>query len=234
MARLLPRISALGSAAQAAVPGLYAWAVTVAPVITSRSSPVAAKFAGAAGLLALVAGVLLEPRMGPRARYVSVWGLVLTSAVAWMASPGALTPLRLDAPRGLAGMAGWALFAFASAAPALKPDNADDDRVLDGPALRPRSVVKRGDLVFVAVGIVAAVMLQAVGWRVVAPERALLVRAVTLAAGLAVLGAATSIALARHTRPAPRPTRLRLRSGLPWLVVLVLLGATGGVVLLRG
>src|SRR5690349_13924289 len=102
--RLLTRISALGSAAQAAVPGLYAWAVTVAPAAWPRSAPLAAKCAAVAGLLALAAGVFTEPRFGARARYISVWGLVLTSALVWITTPNALGPLKLDAPRGIAGM----------------------------------------------------------------------------------------------------------------------------------
>ena len=52
------------------------------------------------------------------------------------------------------------------------------------------------------------------------PERALLVRVVALAAGLAVIGAATELALVRHTSRAERSGRARLRSAGASLLLL--------------
>src|SRR5438105_13552690 len=121
-------IGALGAGAQASVPGFYAWGVTVAPAVFARgvhwSSSLAlwsARVLAFAGVASLLLAIVMEPRWRPRARYVAVWGLALTSGFAWLLVPATtLGPLRLDFARGTAGMVGWGLFAFACAAPALK------------------------------------------------------------------------------------------------------------------
>jgi hypothetical protein len=226
----LGRVSELGSAAQASIPGLYAWAVTVAPAAWGKAGTLPSKAFAVLGLVILGAALVLERRSRTRARWsrpLSVWGLSLTSAAVWLLVPGALAPLRLEATRGLAGMLGWALFAFSSAAPAIKRDAAASDRIVLGALLRPRTRIPKGDVVFMAAGAVVACMLQVFGWQSAPPERAVLVRLVTLAAGLAVLGSATTIALARHTRRVPAVRRQRVRRALPWLAVLTILVVSG-------
>ena len=230
---ILARLSAIGAAAQASVPGFYAWMVTVAPAAFSRQAGFLAKLAAATGLVALLLGILLDRRWGPRARYLSVWGLALSSAVVWVLVPSALGALRLDEARGIAGMVGWALFAFASAAPALRREEDTSDRIIDDAPLRPRAQIRRGDAIYIVVSVVLALSLQLVGWNVVAAERALLVRLVSVAAGLAIIGAATTIPLARHGRSAPAPQRVRLQRTLPWLLALVVVALIGVILGLR-
>lgn len=234
----LARFAAIGAAAQASVPGLYAWTVTVAPVAWSRGAHWVAKTAAIAGVLSLVLGVVLEQRGADdehraRARHAAVWGLALTSAIVWLMTPAALAPLRFDAPRGIAGLLGWGLFAFVSAAPALRQSALPETRLIDAPALAPRNVVRRGDVIYIGIAVVAALALQAIGWRTEVPERALLVRLVTIAAGLALIGAATQVSLARHERRGRARTPQRLRGALPWLVLLVLLAAGAFALALR-
>jgi hypothetical protein len=72
--------------------------------------------------------------------------------------------------------------------------------------------------------------MQGVGWGVAVPERAVLVRLVTVICGIAVVSGTTSIALARHATRIPASRRFRLRRALPWLVMLVLVAASGVVV----
>src|SRR3954452_24118179 len=88
--RVLERVASLGASAQAAIPGLYAWAITVAPAAWSRGAPLFAKGAAVVGLLAIATAPLVErappsplrPWTGPKwARIWSVWGFVLSSAV---------------------------------------------------------------------------------------------------------------------------------------------------------
>jgi hypothetical protein len=227
--RILGRLSDLGTAAQATIPGLYAWAVTVAPAAWSRGSPLFAKIVALFGVTGLALAVFVEKRSATWARSVSVWGLVLTSALVWAVAPATLLPTRLDAGRGVAGMIGWALFALASAAPSLRQGNAGG-RVVTGPPLRPRTLLARGDAAYLAAGIALAVALQLPGWRIAAPERALLVRVVALVSGLAVLGAAGSLAMARHHKRVSRSRKTRLRRSIPWIMLLVLL-VLGGVIM---
>ena len=247
---LLSRVSALGAVAQASVPGIYAWGVTVAPCAWSRGAPVAAKVAALAGVGALLAGIVLEHKRALAARATAVWGLLATSAIVWILAPTALAPLHLDAPRGVAGMFGWALFALASAAPAIRPAalrTAPDTapRLVEAAPLRPRSPVHRGDAVFIASAIIAAVVLQTIGWQIKAPERALLVRLSTLACALALIGGATAVSLARQERPnaravprlriesAPTGRRITLRALFPWLAAVAVLTIGGALLYAR-
>jgi hypothetical protein len=230
----LRRISEMGAAAQACVPGLYAWGVTVAPAVWTRGASVVAKVAAVVALLVLVGSVAAERRWKARARIFGLWGFVLACALAWSAAPAAFAPLRIDAPRGLAGMAGWALFALASAAPALHAREDDDRVVLDDRELLPRRGLGRGDVLYVAVAACVAVVLQLFGWRIAVAERALLVRLVALALGLAILGASVDVALTRHLPRVVRSTQGRMREATGALVVLALLGLVGVLFVVRG
>lgn len=223
---VLERLSALGAAAQATVPGVYAWGVTVAPAAWAHGSSAVAKVASILALVALGAGVAGERRWGDAARIASLWGFVLSCALAWSAAPAAFAPMRIDAQRGVAGMIGWGLFALASAAPALQ-GRREEERVVDELPLRPRKGLARGDALYLAFGAVAAGALQLFGWHVATPERALLVRFVGLAAGLGIVGATTEVALARHRKRTAQPTMGRLRRAMYLLVALGLLGMTG-------
>lgn len=227
---LFVRLGALGAAAQASVPGVYAWATTVAPAAFSRGGSLAAKAMSLLGLGAIAAGIAMESRWGARARHLAMWGLVVTSAIVWLLVPASLGALRLDAPRGVAGMLGWALFALASAAPALGVEASASGRLVDDDPLQPRTPIRRGDVVYIGAAIAAAIALQVIGWRVTVPERALLVRLVTLTAALALIGAATTVSLARHTRRIVPSSRTRLRAGLPWIVFLGMLAGGGALV----
>ena len=161
------------------------------------------------------------------ARTWSVWGFVLSSAMVWALAPSALSSARLDAVRGSLGMVGWALFAFASAGPALKSDPNSPARIIASTSMKPRSALPRGDGLYVAVGVILALAMQGIGWGVATPERAVLVRLVTVVCGIAVIGGTTSIALARHGTRVPASRKIKLRRALPWLVMLLLVTIAG-------
>ena len=220
-ASALVRLVELGAATQVLVPGLYAWAITVAPAGFGHGSPWYGGFFAVVALLALPGGVALE-RAQRRTQAVHpavVWVFALASAATWASNTDALTPTRLGLARGLAGTVGWALFALACAAPPVTP--AADARVETG--LRSRGTLARGDAVFVGVAAILALGLQAIGWDVDVPERAVLVRLITLASGIALVSVAGSVALSRHGRRGAVAGRLRFR----WLVLLVLLLTAG-------
>jgi hypothetical protein len=76
-------------------------------------------------------------------------------------------------------------------------------------------------------------LLQSFGWHVAVVERGLLLRFVSVAAGLAIVGAACRIALARHERR-PRPSRgARARRAMASLVALGVLLAAGLILFIR-
>jgi hypothetical protein len=223
---LLDRVADLGPAAQASIPGIYAWAVTVAPAAWARGAPAVAKVLAVLGLASLAFATATERRAPGLSRVVLVWGLSMASALVWAIAPMALAPAKLDPVRAVAGMVGWGLFALAAAAPTLRRIPRAG-AVAGEASLRPRAAIPRGDIGFIAVGATLAVALQFVGWRAASPERLLLVRLVEVAAGLAVVGGATAIAMARHVRRAPRPLRARARSAMIWFVMVVLLVFVG-------
>ena len=230
----------LGAAAQAAVPGFYAWGVTIMPAAWSRGAPVIAKVAAIGGVIALVGFVLAEPRLGWRARIGGVWSLLLAGVATWAAAPSALSAFHLDAVHGIAGMLGWGLFAFASAGPAVRrsspsaallPGSVIDPHALAGDKERARARtrvrLRRGDHAYIGVALILAIILQTIGWSVAVPERALFVRLVTLMAGIALLGASAELATARYARRKRSSARTRLRRALPLLMGLVAVGILG-------
>lgn len=211
-----------GAAGQAVVPGVYAWAVTVVPAAWSRASNIGVKIAAVlafgALLQTLVASSPSEKLRGRIPGHVGVWVFVLASTVVWVTVPDAMSPAHLHPARGIAGMLGWGVFAFAVAAPAL--GSAREGPLPEG-GLKPRLPLARGDAIYIGAAVLLAAALQAVGWSVTVPERAVLVRVVTLAAGIAIIGAATSIATARHSNP-PSFGRA-FRSAFPMLACIALL-----------
>jgi hypothetical protein len=221
---------AMGALRHASIPGAYAWAVTVAPLLWARGDGAwIARLAAGLSLAFLLMGAGLEPRLGPRRRFAFLWAFFIACAVAWGASPGSLAPSRFDAGREIAGMLGWGLFAFAAAAPplrrgALVSGDASDDA--PEPALPSYRRPARGDRLYAIFGIALALSIQLVGLHAAIPERALLVRFVALAAGLAAIGASQELALARHAVRVARGPSARFRAVfMPLAVLLVLLMA---------
>ena len=247
----LRKVLELGPTSQTIVAGVYAWAVTVAPVGFGKHGPrgtqnwVATVFATLA-FLALVRGVVTEVLLRDQpdsekkleqSRTLTLFSFATLSLVTWIVDTDGLSPVRLGAARGVAGMLGWALFAYASSAPVVEPV-ASPARVEAG--IRARGRVQRGDAIFVGVVAALALALQLVGWNIATPERGILVRVVTLGAGILLLGGAGTFVATRHgSRSDPNP-RARLRSPgalaprgaraplpLGWVVALVLLIAAG-------
>ena len=232
---VLERWSAMGAAAQATVPGLYAWGVTVAPSAFGRGTSTVARIAALLALFAISAGLLAERRWGGRGRIGALWVFVLCCALTWSAAPAALGPARMDGVQGLAGMLGWALYGLACAAPALQARRESDRIVVHEPRPAAGRGVRQWDAaVYLAGGVLAAAALQTGGWMVAGVERALLVRLVALAVGLALIGASVDVALARslHDRIA-QSRELRLRRAKRTFVALALLGLAGVLFVVR-
>lgn len=222
------RVTPGGGAAQARIPGAYAWLVTVAPVAWAHGrGPESVWLIAAAALGVLLAGPYSESRFGSRGRHASLWGFVMACSAVWLLSPGGLAALRFDEPSAAAAMLGWALYGLASAAPPLKPGA--DWGVPGQPGdLVPRRRIAGGDAMYVGLAAAVAASLQVIGWEVTNPERALLIRFSTLVCGLGILGTSTEIALERHSSNMPRSPGVRFRSAALSLTLLLAL-ALGGV-----
>lgn len=240
----LRKLLELGPATQPVVAGLYAWAVTVAPAY-GRHGPLGtqnwpASLAATLALLVLVYGLAMEtvraerPELRQQSRTFTLAVFCAASVVTWFADQDALAPARMSAARGVAGMVGWGLFAYACAAPVVEaPDSLHPVRIEAGPQARGR--VASGDAFFVLGAALLAFLLQLVGWTVEVPERAMLVRVVALTGGVVLLGLAGSFVAMRHgssplAAAAPKGrVRVVSRPPLPfgWLIALLLLLAAG-------
>jgi hypothetical protein len=205
----------------------------VAPLLWAKGEGLAAAFVAAvAAPIVLLAGSIVEPWLGPRARVGVLWGFFIACAAAWAAAPGSLSPAHFDSAREAAGMLGWGLFAFAAAAPPLREQEQSPPPSAESSTLSPHRPLVRGDRIYAAGGLVLALALQLVGIHVVNAERALLVRFVTIAGGIALVGAMTDLALARYAQRLARSPRARLRSvfvPLAVLCILLLVGVGAGM-----
>lgn len=240
MNKSLQKILELGPTAQPAVAGIYAWAVTVAPVGygkhgSSSSQNWAATIFASLAFAALVRGAIAEALLRQkresleRSRTLTLLSFAGASLITWICDEDALSPIRMSAARGVAGMVGWALFAYACAAPVVELDPAPA-RVEAG--ARARGRVEHGDAIFVGVATAMALALQLIGWRVASPERALLVRVTTLGSAVLLLGGVGAFVSTRHGVQPDPPQRARIRmtrSALPlgWVIALLLLVAGG-------
>lgn len=216
----------LGPRAQATIAGMYAWATTVLPVAWGRGAGWLPKVAGIFALGSLVAALLFD-RAG-KYRFASFWAFVGLCALVWLLAPSMVLAGAFQGVRGLSGVLGWALYAVACAAPALswranrKPPIVDDEPPKEA-SLAPRSRLARSEQIIVGIGAIAALGLQGVGWSVPSPERAVLVRVTTLAAGVALVHTAATLATARHyERAAPARRRVE-RAALPLFILVALL-----------
>ncbi len=226
MKPVLARVSELGASAQASIPGLYAWGVTVATCAWAHGVPWQTRVLSLLGPLVLGASVLIDKERPAVARQVSVWGLVLSSLLVWALVPANVGPSRFDTTRGVLGMLGWATFAFASAAPAFPRREEDDARIVDRGRLEPRQRAGRKDVPFLLLGIAITLVLQGIGWGIEPKERALFVRLYTVCAGMAVIGAFANVALVRHAVPGRRRARRHI---VGWVVAfLVVCGVAIG------
>lgn len=225
LSKPLALVSSLGAVAQSVIPALYAWGVTVAPVAWGRGGGVLARVCSVAALLVMGAAIMVEPKRPTLSRPLLVWGFTACSLLTWLLAPVGLSVAKLDATRGFLGAVGWLMFAFSAAAPPIRRASGPGEtgRIVPGPKLLPRTRVARGDGIILGVAFACALGLQAIGWGVSVPERALLLRATTLVSGVAILGAATDIATLRHQ--ARKPARAAVRIGRVWpsAVLLVLL-----------
>ncbi len=191
-------VGRLASTASTSIAALYAWGVTVAPVVWGRAHVSwIAELAAIAGPLVLAIGIPLESRFGSRARSPCLWGFTMACGVCWASATTPGDPL-LDAPYVIAGVLAWSVFALSWAAPPLEASGAKPRVVIGIPmAADPFPPAAFATTAF---GVSVAVGLQLVAFDTTSPERALLFRLTSVAAGLAAVGAFAKLALARFGR----------------------------------
>lgn len=165
-------------------------------------------------------------------RSLSFWSFVLSSAAVWALAPSSFATAKFDGLRGALGVVGWLLYAFAWAGPSLDPSTLDAAPAVPLSPLAPEAArTSRMDDVGLAFGLLLSLGLQVIGWSVTSPERAVLVRIVTVASGIALFSTTATVLLARRVPRVHAAPAVRLRRALPWMFLLALFGVTGALFL---
>jgi hypothetical protein len=168
---------------QALVPGLYAWGVSLAPLLIS-DAPVSTRACAALPFVAMGVALYLEARPSKYAIHALLWGMYASLALTLVLTPARLLH-QFDLFRGVLATLGWGLFAYTCAAPAL------------GIQVRPRASLPRTLRSFlrrIVLFVVPAVSvaLLAFGWEIPDDERATLVHCAGCVLSLAILGRGTA------------------------------------------
>lgn len=213
------------SLAMVVLPGVYAWATTVA--LPAWSVPGSVARVSALGALALlIGGPWVARRRLALGRIIGVLGFVGLSAGTWGALGSALSLERLDTVRSALGAVAWGLFALGWGSLRRRsriPEH--DPRALDGDRFEPRVTLSRATGVAFGLVLLAALALPLLAWRVRENGVALFAHAVALAASIAALNVGSRLVVTQRagveagkplTRPGPRlfPGLL-----LAWLVL---------------
>jgi hypothetical protein len=208
------------------LPGVYAWATTVALPAWSAGSGLA-RVGALSALALLVTGAFAARRNLVFGRAVGVLGFVGLSAGTWGALGPTLALANLDLVRAALGAIAWALFAMgwgALRSPERVPEL--DPRAVQGEPLAPKTQLSRGSGVVFGVCLAAGLLLPLLAWRVRDNGLALLAHAAALAGAIAVINVGSRLVLARYDgqdgrAPSTRssPPRLFLALFVAWLAL---------------
>lgn len=220
---------------------MVAWVITVAPMASgSRAGHLERVLAALALLAGLSAPVLIfvRPRL---ARHVGLTGFVAAALLVWLASSlgGGLAMPETDRVRALLGAVAWALYALSWSHPYDVPLGklAQDTDAVEATSLPPRRRLPPLALGVTLGGTAAAAICLALAWRISDPSRAVLGHVIAVAAAVALLAAASTVAVlttrARRVRSIiwAQP-RTVMRPLLRSIVVLVAVGSVVLVLLL--
>src|SRR5689334_22763886 len=169
------------------LPGLYAWLLTVELPALGRGVRVSARMTAIAALVALVLSVVVAARRIELARALGIYVFLGCSVLTWALIGSDLSTVHLDRIRAALGMLGWVLYAFGwgRMRPPL-PETAAANVVVGTPLI-PRTRVHRRSVSVVVFAVVAALVLEALAFRVDRPEHAVLAHATAAACSLLVL-----------------------------------------------
>jgi hypothetical protein len=209
LARSVP--ARLGPVAQAAIPAVYAWGVTLAPFLFAPALELVV--VSVLPLAAIALSLYLEQQRRPYAIHVLLWGYAGPSTLALLIAPQRALH-RFDWLRGALGILGYALFAYTVAAPALRAPSTESS------APRPHRLAVVLRAIYVLIVPVMAFALLALGWDLVEDERAALVHVAACLLG---------ILLMRAMDASPSGKRRFLHAGV---MILALLSALCSILLL--
>ncbi|WP_437329280.1 hypothetical protein [Sorangium sp. So ce381] len=215
-----------GRAPQALLAAVVAWMITVAPAGFGRGAPVFASIAAALAFLCGVAAPLLAATHRRLARHLGISVFLALVTLTWLLASPSLQPSRLDPVRAAIGAIAWGIFALSwrdrwdvRRQPEPEPD---------APLLQARAHLPPLATAIVAFGALVSLAILVLAWRVRDPDRALLAQAVAVACAVALITAASGVAVARGRRHTAGARRLPHRA-VRHLVVLIVFAVLGAV-----
>lgn len=204
------------------LPGLYAWAATLAFPALGSHAPGSARALAALALVMLLAGLFCVPTRPLLGRALGIQGFVLSSALGWILLERAGISLFGHTVEAAVGALGWMLFAFGWGDLRERQEVPErDPRVLPGPALFPRAVLSRSVEAVLGIAVLGALLLGVLAWGVARPTHALWAHAAALLLGLLLVGAGARVALERTARRFPASSE-RLNTASSSLAVLLI------------
>jgi hypothetical protein len=181
------------------LPGLYAWLLTVELPALARGVSLGPRVTAILALMALVLSVVAAARHLALARILGIYVFLACCVLTWALIGSDLSAVHADRIRAALGMLGWVLYAFGWGRMRLPVPPVDGNFVVGSPLiartkLHPRSVP------VVVFAVVAALVLEALAFRVDRPEHAVLAHATAAACALLVLAVGARVALAQGSR----------------------------------
>ena len=232
-----PKKAALGpfsepGVLQRAVCGSFAWAVTVGPAAFGHSGTVLSQLTAALAFAAALVGPALVPTRKRIGRHLGITAFLALATGTWLLAPQAIAIERLDLIRAGIGALAWGVFALSWGEPWRMREAPVQEEM--GALLRARAQLPPLAVPLAGLGVVAALVVLTLGWRVREPSRALLAQGVSLvlAVALVTIGADIAVSRGRSRHAAPRGSVPKTAArGILMLVVFALLG--GAILVMR-
>jgi hypothetical protein len=181
------------------LPGLYAWLLTVELPALARGVSLGPRVTAILALMALVLSVVAAARHLELARILGIYVFLGCCVLTWALIGSDLSAVHTDRIRAALGMLGWVLYAFGWGRMRL-PVPAVDGNLVVGTPLIARTKLHPRSVPVVGFAVLAALVFEALAFRVDRPEHAVLAHATAGACALLVLAVGSRVALAQGSR----------------------------------
>ena len=173
-----------------------AWAITVAPLVLTSRASIVTRVLALLCLAPAVAGPQLIGRSHKLSRHVGVTGYVAAVLLTWGVASADQVLASVDTFRAILGAFAWGVYGLAWSHPWSVPD-VDLARAPEGETvgLKPRRKPPNYAVGIAVTGAICALVCLAIGWTIQDPDRAVFAQAVAIAAAVALLTSASTIAV---------------------------------------
>lgn len=210
--------------AQLLVPGMYAWAVTVLPVVL-QGQTIGVWISGIAAPVLIICGGVALVRTHRKLGYIlGIWGFVGACTTSWLQGAWLLEVQRIDFWRAASGSIGWVLFALGWSVPWKIGSHPEDNaRARIFPVLKPHRPLSKIPALAALIATTGSLTCLMLAWRASDSSRALLVHGIAIVCAVSMLYATAIVGVLQGNRRRPETAKARAGFALPWLFALALL-----------